>query len=158
VDEGATIMSSTDGHRFFFYVGGSVALNLVINATMSGFVLNYLELADKSFDSMEAKIIHRYARKQMRLEASLLIGQMNSDHANLIDSACTNISFVEAPTLNNLTDSTTSSSLKRQENFGSIFANASSSLQNQEESMEESQELQQQSGISMMTFVSSKKH
>jgi len=70
-------ISSSDASRCFFYIGGTVALSLLINGTLAQWALNYLDLG--SNDSIQSLLIIDQIKRKLRHKMNRMVDKMEKD-------------------------------------------------------------------------------
>jgi len=70
-------ISSSDASRCFFYIGGTVALSLLINGSLSQLALNWLDLG--SNDSIQSLLIVDQIKRKLRHKMNRMVDKMEKD-------------------------------------------------------------------------------
>lgn len=84
-ENGKTTISPHDSHRVFFLAGGVAALTLLVNATTSGPLLEWLGLLESS-NSMETNMMFSFVKKRIRIKAEELLEQLKTSRPDQIDA------------------------------------------------------------------------
>ena len=80
IAEGRTTLDKDNSNVVFFFIGGIVALTLLINATSCGYLLHYLQLVDED-KSPEKVVIFSYLKWRLHLKTEYLMNQLKNEHS-----------------------------------------------------------------------------
>lgn len=83
VEQGETILTPKDAHRLFVVVGGTAALTLIVNATLSNRVLKYLNLVERG-GAEERSVMFHYVKKRIYKKTSQLLEEEAGDEEHKV--------------------------------------------------------------------------